>query len=115
MTLDETAQPLSLVGPARYDLWILVPGKDDIGFVVNGLALPRVGDDLAFEGSAGNLNVTVTKVDHTFWSAEVEEVPRRTISITAAPWPASSELVEKLRDESELEKWFAGFPMLEPL
>ncbi|WP_157107942.1 hypothetical protein [Nocardia amikacinitolerans] len=63
MTLNEISRPASIVGPVPYELWVRIPEdtkSDDPGFVVNGLTLPREGDDLTLsdhptsgDGAAG--------------------------------------------------------------
>ncbi|MFI7531514.1 hypothetical protein [Nocardia salmonicida] len=118
MTLDKTSLPPSLVGPVRYELFVPIPtewaeNSDDIGFTVNGLTLPRVDDDLTFEGE-GVLMVKVKKIDHAFYSAESYSSPRRTTTVIATAFDVSRETLLKLRDAAELERWVAQFPMLEP-
>lgn len=116
MTLNETSPPLSMVGPVRYELWIdaHAADEDDIGFVVNGSALPRVGDTLTFEGEEAAFMVTVEGVAHSFYAA-TERAPHRMIAVTAAAQPGDARAVGRLRDPARLEKWIAEFPMLEPL
>ena len=115
MTLDKTSRPPSVVGPVRYGLFIPIPTEwaeaDDVGFIVNGLTLPRVDDDLTFEGD-GVLMVKVKKIDHTFYSDE-NTSPRRTITVITTAFNVSRETLLKLRDDAELERWVAQFPMLE--
>ncbi|MGV9639285.1 hypothetical protein ACWDO0_34425 [Nocardia rhamnosiphila] len=116
MTLNDTPETVSMIGPVRYDLWVKLPNAnpddDDIGFVVNGLALPRVGDDLTFEGKAEVLLARVTRVGHVFFPTD-DEAPRRLITVHSEAFPISHGTVEKLRDESELARWVEQFPMLE--
>lgn len=116
VTSNETLQPSSIVGPVRYELFIPIPPtwaepSDDVGFIVNGFTLPRVDDDLTFEGG-GVLMVKVNKISHTFYSTTYE-APRRAITAEAAPFNVSREHLLKLRDPAELERWVAQFPMLE--
>ncbi|WP_194838499.1 hypothetical protein [Nocardia sp. XZ_19_369] len=116
MTINEIAQPASVVGPVRYELFVPIPDEwagpsDDVAFTVNGLTLPRVDDDLTFEGK-GVLMVKVKKIDHSFFS-DKNRSPRRTITVSTAPFNVSRETLLRLRDTAELEQWIAQFSMLE--
>ncbi|MGY2025782.1 hypothetical protein [Nocardia gipuzkoensis] len=85
----------------------------DVSFVVNGLTLPRVGDDLNFAiDPDAQLVTTVVKVEQWFF-AEDQEEPHRVITVDAEASSGCFEMVRKLRDPAELEQWVARFPMLE--
>lgn len=115
MTIEQSPGPDSLVGPVRYDLHVYVPadGGDDDGvdFTVNALALPRVGDELTFEGDSDVLMVRVKQVNHWFFSAE-DKPPRRTISVVAHSAPNFDSFVRRLRSDVELDQWISQFTML---
>lgn len=104
-----------MVGPVRYDLHVYVPADDDddgVDFTVNALALPRVGDELTFEGTSDMLVVRVKQVDHWFFSTE-EKPPRRTISVVAHSFPRFDSFVRRLRSDVELDQWISQFTMLD--
>lgn len=92
---EQTSEPTSLVGPVRYDLSVQVPADgddvDEAVFTVNALALPRVGDELTFEGGGTFLAVKVTHVNHWFFAAE-DKPPRRTITVVAESLPKFEDL-----------------------
>lgn len=120
VTPNESPQTTSAVGPVRYSLFVRSAdsggehdSNKDVSFVVNGLTLPRVGDDLNFAVDPDTqLVTTVVKVEQWFFAEEQEE-PHSMITVDAEASSGCHELVRKLRAPAELEQWVAQFPMLE--
>ncbi|GAB3212573.1 hypothetical protein [Nocardia tengchongensis] len=119
---EENSQLTSLVGPVRYHLFVQIIRADgtrdeedeDPIFTVNGLALPRVGDELCFEGHGMALQMIVREVGHHFYEEHAYTPPHRVIQVVADAIPFHHETVRKLRDPVVLERWIAHFTMLEP-
>jgi hypothetical protein len=98
----------------RYSLFVRIADSDgeqdsekDMSVAVNGLTLPRIGDDLNFAvDPETQLVTTVVEVEQWFFAEEQEE-PHRVITVDAEASSGCHELVRKLRDPAELEQWIA--------
>ncbi|MEU6586494.1 hypothetical protein [Nocardia sp. NPDC046763] len=102
----------------RYDMLILTTSDDgkpdgevELAFSVDGIALPRVGDDLYFTAADG-LVVEVTKVEHWFNPNAPDVTQHRSITVVANAHWSSREVVQKLKDPAALKVWLAEFPWL---
>jgi hypothetical protein len=107
--------------PARYVLAIYsfedetgTPTADSISVVVNGLALPRVGDRLCFDGGTTTLTPTVTEVTHWFTPSGPGSTGKRELMVSAEVDGLEAPTIRELRDPQRRRRWIAQFPMLEP-
>jgi hypothetical protein len=106
------------IGPVRYSLVIFAKDEEGeetgetVSVVVNGLALPRTGDRLYFDGGTTTLSPTVVEVAHWFTPPE-DGIRCRELVVRAEVDSLEDPMVRRLLDSVERERWIARFPMLE--
>ncbi len=105
--------------PVRYILYIAakndegVPTGESIHFLVDALALPRVGDRLHFAAGRTPLYLTVREIDHWFFTDDEGSDPCE-LAVHADPDADEAQLlaVRKLLNREERQRWIAQFSML---
>ncbi|WP_280423134.1 hypothetical protein [Nocardia carnea] len=96
------------------------PGYDgddaDLAFLVNASVLPRVGENLEFDGPGNGLSLTVTEVVHRFSIAEDTEHPHHKLTVAAEiDSPLQVRTAQELfEDRAKMKQWIDQFPMVEP-